>query len=239
MLAAESQETSAMEQRQRTGGRQGYAAGWKARGSQVSAVTIEGMDPDDAPLIRSIADGDEAAFDRIFALHSKKVFHIAYRLLGNRDEAEDAVQEVFLTVFQKANTFRGQAQFSTWLYRLAVNAALSRLRREKRRKEISYEEFLPQFQTDGHHKTRPVVDWSSEVDHRSGNEELKQLLRNAFDQLKPMDKAVVVLSDVEGFSDQDIARSLKLTVSAVKTRLHRARLFLRGRLAVHLGYSAA
>jgi RNA polymerase sigma-70 factor (ECF subfamily) len=231
-----------MEQRQRTEGRQGYAAGWKARGPQVSGVASGGSsemtDPEEAPLIRSIADGDEAAFDRIFALHSKKVFQIAYKLLGNRDEAEDAVQEVFLTVFQKANTFRGQAQFSTWLYRLSVNAALSRLRRQKRRKEISYEEFLPQFQTDGHHKTRPVVDWSPEVDHRSGNE-LKQLLRNAFDQLKPMDKAVVVLSDVEGFSDQDIARSLKLTVSAVKTRLHRARLFLRGRLAIHLGYSTA
>jgi RNA polymerase sigma-70 factor (ECF subfamily) len=98
---------------------------------------------------------------------------------------------------------------------------------------------MPQFQPDGNHKTRPVVDWSPEADRRSGNEELQRLLRSAFEQLKPVDRAVVVLSDVEGFSDRDIARSLELTVSAVKTRLHRARLFLRGRLAVHLGYSAA
>jgi RNA polymerase sigma-70 factor (ECF subfamily) len=239
MSATESQENNDLERGQRTEGRKGYAAGWKSRRSQPSAAGSERPDAGDAPLIRSIAEGDQAAFDRIFALHWKKVFQVAYKLLGNRDEAEDAVQEVFLTVFQKANTFRGQAQFSTWLYRLAVNAALSRLRRQKRRKEISYEDFLPQFQADGHHKTRPVVDWSPEVDHRSANEELQQLLRSAFDQLKPVDKAVVVLSDVEGFSDQDIAHSLKLTVSAVKTRLHRARLFLRGRLAVHLGYSAA
>ncbi|MGH7833193.1 MAG: RNA polymerase sigma factor, partial [Candidatus Binatia bacterium] len=91
MLAAESQETSAMEQRH------GYAGGWKGRGSQVPAAGSERTGPDDAPLIRSIAGGDEAAFDRIFALHSKKVFQVAYKLLGNRDEAEDAVQEVFLT----------------------------------------------------------------------------------------------------------------------------------------------
>jgi RNA polymerase sigma-70 factor (ECF subfamily) len=194
-------------------------------------------DTQQARLIQSIKNGDRDAFDRLFDLYSKRTFQIAYKLLRDRDEAEDAVQEVFLTVIQKAHTFRGNSQFSTWLHRLTVNSALCRLRRQKRRREVSYEDFLPQFREDGHHQVRPVVDWSHEVEERSRNGELQQILRKALDQLKPVDKAVVVLSDIEGFSDREIAKSVGLTKSAVKTRLHRARLFLRGHLAVHLGYS--
>jgi RNA polymerase sigma-70 factor, ECF subfamily len=193
----------------------------------------------EAALVRMIGDGDGRAFDEIFGRYSRKVFQIAYRLLNDRDEAEDAVQEVFLTVFQKAKTFRGQSQFSTWLYRLAVNAALSRMRRQKRRKEIPYDEFLPRFQKDGHHQTRPVMDWSQEIPASSGQPELRRTLKNALDALRPVDKAVLVLSDVEEFSDQEIGQAVGLSTSAVKTRLHRARLFLRGKLAVSLGYSAA
>jgi RNA polymerase sigma-70 factor, ECF subfamily len=205
----------------------------KAQNGQSSAHA------DETVLIRLICAGDTDAFDQVFGLYSKKVFQVAYKLLGNRDEAEDAVQEVFLTVFQKAKTFRGQSQFSTWLYRLAVNAALSRMRRHKRRKEIPYEEFLPQFQKDGHHQTRPVVDWSNEIPASSDQPELRRILKSAMDQLRPVDKAVLILSDVEEFSDQEIGQAVGLSTSAVKTRLHRTRLFLRGKLAVSLGYSAA
>lgn len=199
----------------------------------------ESFREDENALIRSIGEGDQRAFEKLFHLYSKKTFQMAHRLLGNQHEAEEAVQEVFLTIFQKAKTFRGDSQFSTWLYRLAVNAALSRLRKQKRRKEISYEDFLPQFQPDGHHQARPVIDWSPEIEEGAPNQELQRALRSALTELKAVDKAVVVLSDIEGFSDQEIAQSVNLTVSAVKTRLHRARLFLRGKLAVHLGYSAA
>ncbi|MGH7848525.1 MAG: RNA polymerase sigma factor [Candidatus Binatia bacterium] len=208
-------------------------------GLNTRSAGQESYREDENALIRSIGDGDERAFEKLFHLYSKKTFQMAYRLLGNQHEAEEAVQEVFLTIFQKAKTFRGDSQFSTWLYRLAVNAALSRIRKQKRRKEISYGDFLPQFQPDGHHQVRPVIDWSPEIEEGSPNQELQRALRSALTALKPVDKAIIVLSDIEGFSDQEIAQSLSLTVSAVKTRLHRARLFLRGKLAVHLGYSAA
>jgi RNA polymerase sigma-70 factor (ECF subfamily) len=82
-----------------------------------------------------------------------------------------------------------------------------------------------------------VVDWSDSLDEKYARTELQQLLGKALDQLKPLDKSVMVLGDIEGLSDKEIAATLNLTVSAVKTRLHRARLFLRGKLAVHLGYS--
>ena len=209
------------------------------RGGQGDYDGKQSSHSEEEVLIRMICEGEAQAFDKIFSLYSKKVFQIAYRLLNNREEAEDAVQEVFLTVFEKAKTFRGQSQFSTWLYRLAVNAALSRMRRQKRRKEIPYEEFLPQFQKDGHHQIRPVMDWSKEIPAGSEQLEVRRALKSAMDLLRPIDKAVLVLSDVEEFSDQEIGEAVGLSTSAVKTRLHRARLFLRGKLAVSLGYAAA
>ena len=154
-------------------------------------------------------------------------------------DTEEVIQDVFLTVYRKANMFQGNSQFSTWLYRLTVNAALGKIRRSKKRKEVEYEEFLPKFQNDGHHAVRPVIDWSDTLDRKYQQKELQQLISSALAELKPVDKSVVVLSDLEGMSDKEIAATLDLTVSAVKTRLHRARLFVRGKLAVKLGHSAA
>jgi len=193
-----------------------------------------------AGLIERLKAGDEAALAILFNLHSAKLYNVALRILGgDRSDAEEIVQDVFLTAFRKANMFQGNSQFSTWLYRLTVNAALGRIRRRKKHKEVEYEEFLPKFQKDGHHQARPVVDWSDTLDEKFSQQETRALLAQALGQLKPADKSVVVLSDVEGLSDKEIAETLNLTVSAVKTRLHRARLFLRGKLAVHLGHSAA
>ncbi|MBI2359406.1 MAG: sigma-70 family RNA polymerase sigma factor, partial [Deltaproteobacteria bacterium] len=192
---------------------------------------------DEEQLVERLKAGDHQAFEAIFRLHSNKVFQLAYKLIRDRMESEEVVQDVFFTVYQKARTFRGGSQFSTWLYRLTVNAALGRLRRKKRSKEVNYEDFLPQFQPDGHHRERPVIDWSNDVETQSSGRELQDLLTRALNQLRPQDKTVVVLSDLEGLRDQEIAKTLGLSVAAVKTRLHRARLFLRGQLAVHLGHS--
>jgi RNA polymerase sigma-70 factor, ECF subfamily len=194
---------------------------------------------DDTDLIERLKAGDEEALEAIFNRYSAKLYNVAQRILGEVADAEEVIQDVFWTAFRKAKSFRGTAQFSTWLYRLTVNAALGKIRRSKKSKEIEYEEYLPKFQQDGHHLVRPVVDWSDTLDEKYAKEELQQLLKNALDQLKAVDKSVVVLSDLEGMSDKEIAAMLGLTLSAVKTRLHRARLFLRGKLAVHLGHSAA
>jgi RNA polymerase sigma-70 factor, ECF subfamily len=194
---------------------------------------------DDTDLIERLKAGDEEALEAIFNRYSAKLYNVAQRILGEVADAEEVIQDVFWTAFRKAKSFRGTAQFSTWLYRLTINAALGKIRRSKKNKEIEYEEYLPKFQKDGHHSVRPVVDWSDTLDEKYAERELQQLLNDALDQLKPVDKSAVVLSDMEGMSDKEIAVMLGLTVSAVKTRLHRARLFLRGKLAVHLGHSAA
>lgn len=189
-------------------------------------------------LIERLQTGDQEAFEAIFNLYSPKLYNIALRILGEVADTEEVVQDVFWTVYCKAKSFQGNSQFSTWLYRLTVNAALGKIRRSKNKnKEVEYEEFLPKFQNDGHHLVRPVVDWSDTLDEQYAKQETQQLLANALNELKPVDKSVVVLSDIEGMCDKEIAAVVGLTVSAVKTRLHRARLFLRGKLALHLGHS--
>ena len=193
----------------------------------------------DARLIERLKAGNQDALEAIFNLYSAKLYNVALRILGDAGDTEEVIQDVFWTAYRKAKSFQGTSQFSTWLYRLTVNAALGKIRRSKKNKEVAYEEFLPKFQKDGHHRVRPVVDWSDTLDEKYTTREVQQLLGKSLDQLKPIDKSVIVLSNLEGLSDKEIAVALDLTVSAVKTRLHRARLFLRGKMAVHLGYTAA
>lgn len=195
--------------------------------------------PDLTDVIERLKSGDQQAMETIFNLYSVKLYNAALRILGEPADAEEVIQDVFWTVYRKAKSFQGNSQFSTWLYRLTVNAALGKIRRRKASKEVDYEEYLPKFQTDGHHTVRPVVDWSDNLDEQYSKHELQELLGKALNELKPLDKSVVVLSDLEGLSDKEIAVTLGLSVSAVKTRLHRARLFLRGKMTVHLGHSPA
>jgi RNA polymerase sigma-70 factor, ECF subfamily len=188
-------------------------------------------------LLARLQKGDTEAFVTLFQRHSARTSRQAMHLLGNEAEAEELVQEVFLTLYEKASTFRGDAALATWLYRLTANAALSRLRRRKGSPEVAVDDYLPRFRDDGHHLVRPVVDWSQDVERCYATEELRRLLHQAIEELPPVDKAVLVLSDLEELSNHDIGEVLGLTVPAVKARLHRARLFLRGKLAVALGHS--
>ena len=194
---------------------------------------------DDTELVERLKTGDEEALEVIFNRYSAKLYNVAQKILGEVADVEEVIQDVFWTAFRKAKSFRGNSQFSTWLYRLTINAALGKVRRSRKSKETEYEEYLPKFQKDGHHSVRPVIDWSDTLDEKYAKCELRQLLSDSLDQLKSLDKSVVILSDMEGISDKEIAVMLGLTVSAVKTRLHRARLFLRGKLAVQLGHFAA
>ena len=193
---------------------------------------------DEADLVRRVQGGDTAAFEILFTRYSSRLFRQAVQLLGNEAEAEEILQEVFLTLYTKAQTFRAEAAVSTWLYRLTTNASLDRLRRRTRRPEVLIDDYLPQFAPDGHHREHPIVDWSQNLEGTLVRDEAHQLLRQAIDTLPPLDKAVVVLSDLEELSQRETADILNLTVSAVKSRLHRARLFLRGRLASVLDMAA-
>lgn len=210
---------------------------------QVSAMSRESSDhqtsTDEAELTRRVQQGNIEAFEQLFVRFSPRIYRQAMHLLGNGAEAEEIMQEVFLTLYEKAASFRGDAAISTWLYRLTANAAITRLRRRTRNREVLFEDYLPQFGEGGHHQERPVVDWSHDLEQSFVREEAIRLLQQAIDELRPLDKAVVVLSDLEELPQREIGEILGLSVSAVKTRLHRARLFLRGQLSVSLGHSSS
>ena len=190
----------------------------------------------EAFLVERLKAGDREAFEVIFRHYVNQVYRQALRLMGNEADAEEVVQDVFLTVYEKAKNFRGQAAFSTWIYRVTLNTAVGRLRRQRKADPVDMEEYLPRFREDGHHLVRPVVDWSSGIEERLMDSEFQTTVREGIDQLQPLDKAVF-LSDLDGFSNREISDTLGLSVQAVKARLHRGRLFLRGKLAVYFGYS--
>ncbi|HVO95966.1 MAG TPA: sigma-70 family RNA polymerase sigma factor, partial [Terriglobales bacterium] len=152
-----------------------------------SRATARGQS--DTGLIARLKAGDEVALEKVFKVYSGKLYNVALRILGDASDAEEVIQDVFMTAFRKADSFQGNAQFSTWLYRLAVNAALGKIRRSKKHKGVEYEEFLPKFQNDGHHAVRPVVDWSDTLDEQYAKHEMQQLLGEALNQLKPLDKS--------------------------------------------------
>ena len=182
---------------------------------------------------------DQESFNEIVNRYRDKIYWVALKITNNTNDAEDIVQEVLFAIYKKAKTFRGDSKFSTWLYRLATNESITKLRQKKRGKEVSLDEYMPQFADDGHHQVRPVVDWSQDVDKIVSDKECCQLIQQAMEQLSHLDKAVVVLSELEEMSNPEIGKALGLSVQAVKARLHRSRLFLRGKLAAHFGYSPA
>jgi RNA polymerase sigma-70 factor (ECF subfamily) len=202
----------------------------------VALVTPKKPSGEEQMLIERVKAGDHRAFELIFDRYVSRVYRQALRLTGNEADAEDVVQETFLLAYRKATTFQGKSEFSTWLYRLTVNAALTKLRQRKREKEVSLGNYLPKFKEDGHH-LMPVVDWSQDVDKLVAGNEINQIIREALDQLSPVDRAVVVMSDLEDMSNREVGEALGLTIQAVKARLHRARLFLRGKLSASLGRS--
>ena len=154
-------------------------------------------------------------------------------ILKNESDAEEAAQDVFMTVIRKADTFQGNSAFYSWMYRICVNTCLMRLRGKRRNETVSIEEFMPVFTDEGMHAS-PMDDWSKEVERDALNEELGQMIRKYTEELSEKYRVVFVLSDVEGLSNEETAKILGLTVPAIKSRLHRASLYLRDRLSRYL-----
>ncbi len=138
-----------------------------------------------------------------------------------------------MTVFRKAFTFKGDSALYSWIYRICVNACLMRLRGKKRTETVSIEEFMPVFTEEGMH-ANSVGDWSKEVERKLLDRELGDVIRKFTEKLSEKYRVVFVLSDVEGLSNEETAQILGLTVPAVKSRLHRARLYLREQLSRYL-----
>lgn len=187
--------------------------------------------PSDSELVRMAKAGDGDAFGELVVRHEAKIYGLCIKMLGNPEDAEDCLQEVFIKAFEALPGFREEARFSTWLYRIAYNACLMRIRKKKL-ETVSLDKPLV---VSGEKIPRDVADWTT--DPRAGvmNEELNEVLVQHINELDPDNRIVFVLRDIHGLSTDDTAKTLGLSVPAVKSRLHRARLYLRERLS---GYFA-
>lgn len=175
-------------------------------------------------LMQQVQNGDHDAFATLFDQFRQRVCHHAHTLLQSEADAEDIAQEVFATLYTKSDLFRGESAVSTWLYRVTVNTALSlkryRQRRPTQHVEELHEEVLQRWSED-------ETLGSGALDEELVKAETLQQLRQAIEALPPLDRAVIVLADLQGQSNRDTGESLGLSEAAVKSRRHRARLQLR------------
>jgi len=186
---------------------------------------------DEQLLIARLKAKDEAALDLLMAEHGRKVYGLSLRMTGNHHDAEEVCQDVFLAVFEKIGAFRQEAKLSSWIYRITANTALMKLRKRPKVQELPLEEELgPAMNAEGMIAV-PVQDWSRLPDEELDRKELAGRLMDAIEQLPSDYKLVFVLRDVEGFSAEEACGILEISVAALKSRLHRARLFLRKQLA--------
>jgi RNA polymerase sigma-70 factor (ECF subfamily) len=184
---------------------------------------------DDNVLLEELRSGSEAAVEALFDRFHGKIYSLALSILKNDSDAQEAAQDVFITVIRKVGMFKGDSALYSWIYRICVNTCLMRLRGRRRNETVSIEEFMPVFTEEGMHAS-PVDDWSKEVERNLLNKELGEVIQKYTDSLSEKYRVVFVLSDVEGLSNEETAEILGLSVPAVKSRLHRARLYLRERL---------
>jgi len=188
---------------------------------------------DDAALVAGFRAGQHDAFEQIVRIHGSRLLGVARRIVRDDDLANEAVQDALVSAFRAREKFAGTSLLSTWLHRITVNAALMKLRSQKRRAEDSIDALLPTFKDDGHHREQFIA-WDERADAALERADTKRIVRAAIDQLPDSYRTVLVMRDIEGMSTDETATALELTPNAVKIRLHRARMALRTLIAPHL-----
>mgnify|MGYP005814989563 CR=1 FL=1 len=191
---------------------------------------------DERALVAASKEGDPAALDTLVRTHQDRVYAFAMRMCRNVEDAKDILQETFLGMIRSIREFREESQFSTWLYRIAANACLKKRRRGVHDptpdQELSLDELMPRPDSEG--RKLEIADWSDDAERALLRGELSARMEAAIDKLPTEYKIVLVLRDVEGLSAEETAQAVGLSVPAVKSRLHRARVFVRRELADYL-----
>ncbi len=183
---------------------------------------------DDVQLVTRLQAGDQAAYAQLVEEYAGRVYRLALRMLGNEADAEDVLQETFMSAFKSIDRFEARSSLGTWLYRIATNAALMRLRR-KEPEQVSVDE--PVEGEDGDLIPRQFFDFCCLPEDDLLRDEALQEMMQAVEELPETLRSVFVLREMEGLSTEETADMLGLSVSAVKSRLMRARLKLRDRLS--------
>lgn len=180
----------------------------------------------DEQLVRKSQNDDERAFGQLVSRYESKVYSLALKMLRNPEDAEDVLQDTFLRAYRGIKSFKGNSTFSTWVYRITANSALMRLRKRQ----------LPTVSIDdADEREAPIniADWAPGPVEQMLNQETQAAMTEAIEALPPEFRQVFVLRDIEELSNAEVAEILDLSVAAVKSRLHRARLKVRNRLATY------
>lgn len=180
----------------------------------------------DEELVRHAQSGDNRAFDELVRRYKDKVYRLAYKILRHEEDAAEALQDAFLSAYRGIDKFKVESTFSTWLYRIATNASLMKYRK-RRDHHVSFEQSQS---SDEDAESLQLPDWSKQPLNELLNTETREVMEQGIERLPEELRTVFVLRDVEGLSNSEVATILDLTVAAVKSRLHRARIALRDRL---------
>jgi RNA polymerase sigma-70 factor (ECF subfamily) len=191
----------------------------------------------DEELVARARQKDFAAFEELLDRYEDKVFRLAYRFVRNESEAKEILQDTFLLIWRKLDTFKGDAQFSSWVYRVAANTALMRLRSQRRHPEISTEELPSGYLDQNRNLPAAGENWSRRPDDELQSKELRGHIQEAVDALPDLYRTVFLIRDVEGLSTEETAEVLGVSIPTVKTRLHRARLALRAAIGDYFNKS--
>jgi RNA polymerase sigma-70 factor (ECF subfamily) len=186
---------------------------------------------DERELVIAAQGGDVSAFECLVTRYERRLFRLTWNITQDRLDAEDAVQEAFLAAFQHLKTFKRDSRFYTWLVRIAINQALMKVRK-RRRREVSLDEPAEEEESVA---AREIADWGPTPEECFERAELNEILMRAIAELSVPLRTVFQLRDVEGFSTRQAAETLGLSVPATKTRLLNARLKLRDKLQKHFG----
>ena len=190
---------------------------------------------DEHLLVAAAKRGDASAFEELVSRYEGKIFRLTMNITRNREDAEDAMQDAFLKSYSHLKDFQEDSRFYTWLVRIAANEALMRLRK-RRPNQFSLDEPI-----EGDDDLMPfeIEDWGPSPEQRFAQTEMREILNSVIDKLEPDFRVVFVLRDVEGLSTEETARTLGISIPAVKSRLLRARLKLREKLNHHFRQGAA
>jgi RNA polymerase sigma-70 factor, ECF subfamily len=202
-------------------------------------MAVPGAETTDEALAARAAAGDEPAFEDLVTRYQARLFRLARRLTGDDGDAQDALQEAFLQAYRGLASFRGEARFSTWLYRIATNAALMQRRARQRRPAESLEAYLPRFDAAGGHAATPAeLSAPCRVEDVLDRQLLAEKARAGIESLPDLYREAFVLRDLEELPTSEVAEVLGLEPAAVRQRVHRARLMLRGYLGALTGVRA-
>lgn len=188
----------------------------------------------DLDLFHAAKRGNYDAFEEIVRRYHDRVYRLAFGMTKAQAEAEEVVQDTFLNAWRSIDSFRGDAKPSTWIYRIAANAALTRLRTKQRKPTINFDEVPNGASLSGEIELLgPPTAWSRQPDEKLLTGELRGVIDDAVDQLSEKYRLVLLLRDVEGLSNEEVAGTLGLTIPTVKSRLHRSRMFVRERIEAY------